>query len=131
MIKVRVTHLLAPWPAGADVGSIVALMCDKVPAWALGKCEDAPEGAEPQFAWEPAAQSDPVEGAVAAEASPDIAKAVAEAVAPMLEASNELKKQFDAMAAKFNELAAALAKPEVEAEAGAAGSGTKATKAGR
>lgn len=38
----RITHLKAPWPAGAGVGDVIELA--SVPAWALGKC--APAGAD-------------------------------------------------------------------------------------
>lgn len=38
-----ITHLKAPWPAGAQAGDVVDM--PSVPAWALGKCEPAPEGA--------------------------------------------------------------------------------------
>lgn len=36
-MKVRITHLKAPWPAGLGVGDVLEL--DPVPAWALGKFE--------------------------------------------------------------------------------------------
>lgn len=37
-MKVQITHLKAPWPAGAGVGDVVELQAAEVPAWALGKC---------------------------------------------------------------------------------------------
>lgn len=40
---VRITHLKAPWPLGASVGDVVDL--PGVPAWALGKCVPAGDGA--------------------------------------------------------------------------------------
>ncbi len=40
-MKVEVTHLKAPWPAGTEVGSVVDLPGDEVPGWALGKCKPA------------------------------------------------------------------------------------------
>lgn len=39
-----ITHLKAPWPHGAVVGDVLDL--EEVPAWALGKCKPAEEGAE-------------------------------------------------------------------------------------
>lgn len=38
-MKVRITHLKAPWPAGSQAGDVVALDGDAIPGWALGKCE--------------------------------------------------------------------------------------------
>lgn len=43
-MKLRITHLKAPWPAGAVVGDVLDLPA--VPAWAVGKCEPAPDDAE-------------------------------------------------------------------------------------
>ena len=39
-MKVTVTHLKAPWPAGAAVGSVVELPGDSIPGWAAGKCRE-------------------------------------------------------------------------------------------
>jgi hypothetical protein len=35
-MKLQITHMKAPWPAGAKVGDVLELPA--VPAWALGKC---------------------------------------------------------------------------------------------
>lgn len=43
-MKLTITHLKAPWPAGAAVGSVIDLPA--VPAWALGKCVQAADDAE-------------------------------------------------------------------------------------
>lgn len=43
-MRLLITHLKAPWPRGARVGDVIELPV--VPAWALGKCSPAPEGAE-------------------------------------------------------------------------------------
>ncbi len=51
-MKVTVTHLKAPWPAGAAVGSVVELPGDSVPAWAVGKCRPAADDAKAEFVWE-------------------------------------------------------------------------------
>lgn len=49
-MKVRITHLKAPWPAGASVGD-VAQFDGGIAAWAVGKCvpvgEDVPVTATP------------------------------------------------------------------------------------
>lgn len=42
-MKLTITHLKAPWPAGAVVGSVIELAA--VPAWALGKCAPADDDA--------------------------------------------------------------------------------------
>ncbi len=44
-MKVRITHLKAPWPAGT-VGDVVELPGDELPGWALGKCQPAGDDAE-------------------------------------------------------------------------------------
>jgi hypothetical protein len=51
-MKVRVTHLKAPWPAGTVPGHVVELTgCDTIPAWAVGKCEPAADDAEAVSSW--------------------------------------------------------------------------------
>ncbi len=35
-MRVQITHLKAPWPAGAVVGDVLDLPA--IPAWAAGKC---------------------------------------------------------------------------------------------
>lgn len=51
-MKVTVTHLKAPWPAGTVPGHVVELAgCDAVPGWALGKCVPAPDDAEAVSVW--------------------------------------------------------------------------------
>lgn len=57
MLKVEVTHLKAPWPAGAAIGSVVLLAAALLPAWAAGKCIVLPreDEREPVGTWEPPA----------------------------------------------------------------------------
>ena len=43
-MKLTITHLKAPWPQGAVVGSVIELA--SVPAWAVGKCAPAADDAE-------------------------------------------------------------------------------------
>jgi hypothetical protein len=43
-MKVTITALKAPWPAGSKVGSVVELEGDTIPAWAAGKCTPVPDG---------------------------------------------------------------------------------------
>ena len=42
-MKLTITHLKAPWPTGAVVGGVIELA--SVPAWAVGKCAPADDGA--------------------------------------------------------------------------------------
>lgn len=42
-MKLTITHLKAPWPTGAVVGDVIELA--SVPAWAVGKCAPADDGA--------------------------------------------------------------------------------------
>ena len=42
-MKLTITHLKAPWPAGAVVGGVIELA--NVPAWAVGKCVPAADDA--------------------------------------------------------------------------------------
>lgn len=61
MVKVEVTHLKAPWPAGAAVGSVVLLAVASLPAWAAGKCIVLPadDEREPVAVWEPPVLAEP------------------------------------------------------------------------
>ena len=52
-MKLTITHLKAPWPAGAVVGSVIELA--SVPAWAVGKCVPSADDAEVTVGAKPAA----------------------------------------------------------------------------
>ena len=59
-MKLTITHLKAPWPAGAVVGDVIELA--SVPAWAVGKCVPAADEAEVTVGVKPAtaeAESEP------------------------------------------------------------------------
>lgn len=45
-MKVTITHLKAPWPAGAKPGDVVELQGSAIPGWALGKCKPAADDAK-------------------------------------------------------------------------------------
>lgn len=45
-MKVTVTHLKAPWPAGAVIGSVVEIPYDAMPSFLAGKCSPAAHDAE-------------------------------------------------------------------------------------
>ena len=49
-MKLKITVLKAPWPKGAKVGDVVEL--PRIPGWALGKCEEAPDSAEATVAFD-------------------------------------------------------------------------------
>lgn len=85
----QITHLKAPWPAGAKVGDVVELT--SVPAWAKGKCVPAPEGDEPTVAFLLAVE--PVE------LSPtrDLAAELAETEGKLAEANEVIKSQKEAL----------------------------------
>ncbi|WAC75359.1 hypothetical protein OU995_11935 [Roseateles sp. SL47] len=55
-MKVHITHLKAPWPSGASVGSVVEFQAEQVPGWAVGKC--VPVGDEEEAAHTVAAPSE-------------------------------------------------------------------------
>jgi hypothetical protein len=51
-MKVTVTHLKAPWPAGTIPGHVVDFpSLDAIPAWAVGKCVPAADDAEAVSSW--------------------------------------------------------------------------------
>lgn len=51
-MKVTVTHLKAPWPAGTVPGHVVDFPgLDAIPAWAVGKCTPAADDAEAVSSW--------------------------------------------------------------------------------
>jgi hypothetical protein len=51
-VKVTVTHLKAPWPAGTVPGHVVDFPgLDAIPAWAVGKCVPAADDAEAVSSW--------------------------------------------------------------------------------
>jgi hypothetical protein len=51
-MKVTVTHLKAPWPAGTVPGHVVDFPgLDAIPAWAAGKCTPAADDAEAVSSW--------------------------------------------------------------------------------
>ena len=59
-MKLTITHLKAPWPAGAVVGGVIELA--NVPVWAVGKCAPAADDAVVTVGMKPAkstAESEP------------------------------------------------------------------------
>jgi hypothetical protein len=80
-MKVKVTHLKAPWPAGTVPGHVVELSCvDSLPAWAVGKCVPAEDDAEAVSVWAPTVKAgalvvNPASEDPAAKADAEAAKA--------------------------------------------------------
>ena len=62
-MKLTITHLKAPWPAGAVVGGVIELA--SVPPWAVGKCVPAADDAAVTVGVKPAV-------AAAAESEPSV-----------------------------------------------------------
>jgi hypothetical protein len=52
-MRVEVTHMRAPWPAGAGVGSIVEIAGDTLPGCFIGKCKPAQPNARATYRYEP------------------------------------------------------------------------------
>lgn len=52
-IRVRVTHLHAPWPAGTKPGDVVEMPGDAIPEWAVGKCQPVPAETPAAAVWQP------------------------------------------------------------------------------
>lgn len=125
-MKVAITHLKAPWPAGAKVGSIVAVPGDAIPAWAVGKCEAFTGEAAAEFTWEP-----PAPVVAEAPAAPALPPGVAEALAKAAEATAALQAAVDkqgetiaALQAKVDEFAARAAAAVGELVVNPAGDGS-------
>lgn len=118
-MKVTVTQLKAPWPAGTVVGQVIDLHgCAAVPAWADGKCKPAPDDAEAAHVWtRPEAKvvdAKPVESS-AAEDLQAAQALLAEAQTEADELRARVAKAEEALAQRDAELAearAALAKAE-------------------
>lgn len=90
-MKVKITHMGAPWPEGAGVGSLVAFSAGSIPLWAVGKCVEDASDDEAQFAWEaPAVSSEP--------AQPPLPPGVAEALSKAAETSASLHATVEAQA---------------------------------
>lgn len=116
-MKVTVTHLKAPWPAGVSVGHVVDLAAEAVPAWALGKCTPADDDAEAFATLEaPAAAPALVVNPAASEEDLQAAAALAAAEAQAAE---------ERAAIEAAQAAEAAAKAAAEAQAVEAAKGKK------
>lgn len=120
-MKVTVTHLKAPWPAGTVPGHVVEFPgLDAIPAWAVGKCTQTADDAEAVSVWpvpvQPAELTEPPavteQSMVVNPADPD-----AEAAARAAEALAAAEAQHQAEVAAAAERAAIPAKPKRGASA--------------
>lgn len=109
-MKVTVTHLKAPWPAGTVPGDVVELATDTIPAWATNKCTQAAEDAEVTHSMVP-----PAPALIVNPATQGDADEAAKAAAALAEAEAQAEAEKAALAAK----AEAEAKAKAEAEAAA------------
>lgn len=129
MIKVEVTHLKAPWPAGATVGAVVLLAVAILPAWAVGKCIALPadDEREPVAVWEPPVLAEPelvVNPASAAQQLTEKAARVAELGQLLQDAEQALGTARAEIASLMAERDAALAELQALREAVPATVGT-------
>lgn len=75
-MKIRITHMKAPWTEGAKVGDV--LKVDAIPAWAAGKCVQVDDGEKVTLEYEPPQAPDVTESP-----SGDLIKQLAEANAAL------------------------------------------------
>lgn len=129
-MKVTITHLKAPWPEGAAVGSVVEVPGDSIPAAFAGKCVPAEEDAEASHVFEP--KPAPVEEAPAdpAKLAEDLKAAQALLDAERQAVAETAKRAEDAEAALAlaHADAAALLKRAEDAETALAAAGHKGKK---
>ena len=106
-MKARITQLNAPWPSGAAVGDVIELPA--VPAWAVGKCEPAPDDAEVTVvAGEELAPSDAMQ-ALRAEVQGVVERLRAEHAAQVAELQGKVSELSGKLAASDEAKAAAEA----------------------
>lgn len=122
-MKVTITHLKAPWPAGADVGAVVELPGSEVPGCFVGKCVEAPEKAEATHVWtppEPVVVPSQPEAPSSAEELEIAKRLLAEAEAEADELRGRLEKALADLQQAQADLAAALERATKAEEAAAA-----------
>lgn len=122
-MKVTITHLKAPWPADAAVGSVVELPGDALPGCFVGKCAPAEADAEATHSWEPqapAAVAHEPQAPASAEDLETTKKLLDEAEAEADELRGRLEKALADLAAAQADLAAAVERATKAEEAAAA-----------
>lgn len=109
-MKVTITALKAPWPAGAKVGETVDLPFKKLPGWAIGKCVPCESGGDADHVFEPPVVVVAAEPAAAVVADPDELKLTQNMLA-------EANRAVDEMTARLEQTEAAAAKANTERDA--------------
>jgi len=110
-MKVTLTAMKAPWPAGARVGDVVELEGLRLlPAWAVGKCSPADDDATATHAWTP----------LAPPAEPEAPRDLAAELATAVERAEKLEADLidAAGAAEASDLARHAAEQKVSKLAG-------------
>lgn len=121
-MKVTVTHLKAPWPAGAVVGSVVELPGDAIPGWATGKCKPAEADAEASHVWEPPAPAVEVKAEAPKADDAEALKIAQSLLEAEKQAGDEARALLQAANAQVEALTTALAEANAKlAEAAAKG----------
>ncbi len=92
-LKVRVTHLHAPWPEGTRPGHVVEFTAGAVPSWAAGKCAMVDPTTPADFVSEPPSQATHVRTAPALwTVAPPDAESVADYAAQLAEVRGKVAK---------------------------------------
>lgn len=133
MIKVEVTQLKAPWPAGAVVGSVVLLAVPLLPAWAVGKCTvvTGDDEREPVGTWEPPAPAAEPTLVVNPSSAADQLAEQAVRVAELGQQLQDAEQALGTARAEIQSLGAQLAEVHAELERAKAATATVEAAAAR
>jgi hypothetical protein len=107
-MKLTITALKAPWPAGAGIGDVVEIEGDAIPGAFVGKCEKAEAKAKATHTWPEAPVVDPMDDLRAKLKAAEAALASMEDAA--LKAADEHAAALAAMTQRAEAAEAALAK---------------------
>lgn len=107
-MKVVITHLKAPWPAGAIVGSVVEVAAESLPGCFVGKCVPAEDDAEATQLWEPLPliEAAAPQQAAAPAVDPDELRAVQALLEAERQASAELAGMVEGLRGQVADLTA-------------------------
>lgn len=109
-MKVTVTHLKAPWPAGTVPGHVVDVQAASLPGCFAGKCNPAADDAEAASVWTP---PEPVAGIEeTAPAAPVAAAANADDLTAARALQKAAEEEADELRATVERQAAALAEKD-------------------
>jgi hypothetical protein len=109
-MKVRITHLKAPWPQGARPGDVVELASKTLPGWAIGKCEKVGDevAATVEFAERPSTPEDAEISRIREQARQQLDEAAQAFDKLRAEHADQLRSMQSEHAAKLAEAQAAL-----------------------